>query len=197
MNKIIEMIKSKKIIILTIVSLSFLIFIVIKINFNKQNSTVVGDPTSSPVNKIASFDEIIPGKTSLERINELLGNPLESTKSGELNVSTYKSTNQYRNHKVYSKNGLVELIVEEIIDGNKTTDDIRKIYGLAPEMLYEKKLSSVFNLYIYPSNGIAYLGHEDGTVFEVWYFIPTIIEDFITKWGKDFSKEPSKEVPKY
>ena len=53
MNKIIEMIKSKKIIILTIVSLSFLIFIVIKINFNKQNSTVVGDPTSSPVNKIA------------------------------------------------------------------------------------------------------------------------------------------------
>ena len=197
MNKIIEIIKSKKITILTIISLSFLIFIVVKINNNKQNPIVQEIPISTPVNKIADFNEIIPGKTSLERINELLGNPLSSTVSGEINVSSYKSTNQYRNHKVYSKDGLAELVVEEIINGSKTANDIRKIYGIAPEMLYEKTLSSVFNLYIYPSNGIAYLGHEDGGIFEIWYFVPTNINDFITKWGSDYSKEPSKEIPKY
>lgn len=197
MNKIIEFIKNKKITILTIISLSFLIFIVIKINNNKQNPIVQEIPISTPVNKIADFNEIIPGKTSLERINELLGKPLNSTVSGELNVSSYKSTNQYRNHKVYSKDGLAELVVEEIINGSKTANDIRKIYGIAPEMLYEKTLSSVFNLYIYPSNGIAYLGHEDGGILEIWYFVPTTIDDFITKWGSDYSKEPSKVVPKY
>ncbi len=197
MNKIIEIIKSKKITILTIISLSFLIFIVIKINNNKQNPIVQEIPTSTPVNKIADFNEIIPGKTSLERINELLGKPLNSTVSGELNVSSYKSTNQYRNHKVYSKDGLAELVVEEIINGSKTANDITKIYGIAPEMLYEKTLSSVFNLYIYPSNGIAYLGHEDGGILEIWYFVPTNINDFIIKWGRDYSKVPSKEIPKY
>lgn len=197
MNKIIEFIKNKKITILTIISLSFLIFIVIKINNNKQNPIVQEIPISTPVNKIADFNEIIPGKTSLERINELLGKPLNSTISGELNVSSYKSTNQYRNHKVYSKEGLAELVVEEVINGSKTSNDIRKIYGIAPEMLYEKTLSSVFNLYIYPSNGIAYLGHEDGGILEIWYFVPTTIDDFITKWGSDYSKEPSKEIPKY
>ena len=197
MNKIIEIIKSKKITILTIISLSFLIFIVVKINNNKQNPIVQEIPISTPVNKIADFNEIIPGKTSLERINELLGNPLSSTVSGEINVSSYKSTNQYRNHKVYSKDGLAELVVEEIINGSKTANDIRKIYGIAPEMLYEKTLSSVFNLYIYPSNGIAYLGHEDGGILEIWYFVPTNINDFIIKWGRDYSKVPSKEIPKY
>lgn len=197
MNKIIEFIKNKKITILTIISLSFLIFIVIKINNNKQNPIVQEIPISTPVNKIADFNEIIPGKTSLERINELLGKPLNSTISGELNVSSYKSTNQYRNHKVYSKEGLAELVVEEVINGSKTSNDIRKIYGIAPEMLYEKTLTSVFNLYVYPSNGIAYLGHEDGGILEIWYFVPTTIEDFITRWGSDYSKEPSKEIPKY
>jgi len=197
MDKIIEFTKSKKIIILTLVSLSFLIFVVIKINFNKQNPTTIEAPISSPVDKIATFDEIIPGKTSIERINELLGKPLDSIASGGLNISNYKSTNQYRNHKVYSKDGLAELIIEEIIGESKTANDVRKIYGIAPEMLYEKTLSSVFNLYVYPSNGIAYLGHEDGTILEVWYFVPTTIEDFIIKWGSDYSKEPSKEIPKY
>lgn len=197
MNKILEIIKNKKITILAIFSLSLLIFVVIRFNSNKQKLTSVEKVDPSPVNKIASFDEIIPGKTSIEKINELLGKPLDSTKSGDLDVFNYKSENQYRTHKVYSKDGLTELIIEEIVNENKTANDVRKIYGIAPEILYEKTLTSVFNLYVYPSNGIAYLGHEDGGILEIWYFVPTTIEDFITKWGSDYSKEPSKEIPKY
>lgn len=197
MNKILEIIKNKKITILAIFSLSLLIFVVIRFNSNKQKLISVEKVDPSPFNKIASFDEIIPGKTSIEKINELLGKPLDSTKSGDLDVFNYKSENQYRTHKVYSKDGLTELIIEEIVNENKTANDVRKIYGIAPEILYEKTLTSVFNLYVYPSNGIAYLGHEDGGVLEIWYFVPTTIEDFITKWGSDYSKEPSKEIPKY
>ena len=196
MFKIIEFIKSKKMILITVVSMSCLIFIVYKIN-NKQDGIIQEIPISSPVSGIAIFDEIIPGETSLERVNELLGKPLSSTTSGDLNISSYKSTNQYRNHKVYSKDGLAELIVEEIINKSKTAKDIQKIYGIAPISLYSESPSSSFKLYVYPDNGIAYLGHQDGTVLEIWYFIPTTIDDFITKWGNSYSKEPSKEIPKY
>ena len=196
MYKIIEFIKGKKIILIAIISLSSLIFIVYKIN-NKGVEPIQEIPISSPVSGVVNFDEIIPGKTSLERINELLGKPLSSTTSGDLNISDYKSTNKYRNHKVYSKDGLAELVVEEIINRSKTTKDIQKIYGIAPESLYSKSPTSAFKLYVYPTNGIAYLGHQDGTILEIWYFVPTTIDDFISKWGSDYSKEPSKEVPKY
>lgn len=196
MYKIFDFLKHKKIVLLTIISLSFLIFIVIKIN--NQKSVVIQEiPTSSPVSGIVDFNEIIPGKTSLDRINELLGKPLSSTTSGDLNISNYKSTNQYRNHKVYSKDGLAELVVEEIINKNKTVKDIQKIYGVAPVSLFSKSPSSAFKLYVYSDKGIAYLGHQDGTILEIWYFIPTTVDDFITKWGSDYSKEPSKEIPKY
>lgn len=197
MNKIIEFIKRKKIILIVFISIASVVFIFVKINNNKQKDNGIEILTTSPTNKIASFNEISPGKTSIEKINELLGYPLESTRSGDLDISDYKTSNQYRRHRVYSKDGLAELIIEEIIDSSKTTDDIRKVYGIAPEILYEKTPLSTFNLYIYPNNGIAYLGHQDGTILEIWYFVPTTIEDFITKWGSGYSKEPSKEIPKY
>lgn len=197
MNKIINFIKNKKIAFIGLISIFSIVFIFIKVNSSTPNDMKDVIPTSIPSNKVASFNEIVPGKTNTERINELLGYPIESTKSGDLDISGYKTQNQYRNHKVYSQEGLAELIIEEIIDSSKNADDIRKIYGIAPEILYEKTPLSTFNLYIYPSNGIAYLGHKDGTITEIWYFVPATIEDFITKWGSDYSKEPSKEIPKY
>lgn len=196
MNKIINFLKSKKIILISIISISSLIFIVFKIN-NTKKDIVQNIPTSIPTSKYVDFSQIIPGKTGITRINEILGKPIESTISGTLTISDYKSTNQYRNHKVYSKDGLAELVVEEIINKSKTSSDIQKIYGIAPESLYSKSPSSAFKLYVYPDKGIAYLGHVDGTLLEIWYFVPTTIEDFTTKWGSGYLKEPSKVVPMY
>lgn len=192
MIKIFEFIKNKKLILITIISMSSLIFIVYKIN-NDQDKIIQGTPISSPISGIANFEEIIPGKTSIERINELLGKPLSSTSSGDLDVSNYKSTNQYRNHRVYSKDGLAELVIEEVINKSKTAKDIQKIYGVAPESLYSQSPNSSFKLYIYAGKGIAYLGHVDGTILEIWYFVPTTIDNFIETWGKDYSKVRSTE----
>ncbi len=196
MFKTTEFIKSKKILLLTIISLTSLIFVIVKISNNK-NIKIQEIPIYSPVSGITNFDSIVPGKTSIERINELLGNPLNSTISGDLKISSYKSTNKYRNHKVYSKDGLAELVVEEVINKSKIAKDIQKEYGVAPEILYSESPTSAFKLYVYPDKGIAYLGHQDGTILEIWYFVPTTIDDFISKWGSDYLKEPSKVIPKY
>jgi hypothetical protein len=196
MNKILNFVKSKKIILLVIISLVSIAFLIYKTTSN--NRSLKKEPTTKISSaEIASFKEIVPGKTSIEKVNELLGTPLDSTKSGDLNVSDYKTDNQYRMHKVYSKNGLAELVIEEVISNEKTAEDIQKTYGIATDILYEKTPLSTFNLYVYPKNGIAYLGHKDGTINEIWYFKPTSIEDFIKNWGEDYSKSPSNEVPQY
>lgn len=194
MNKSLGTFKYKKAIVVIAIVVFSLFIIFLNIGDKEKKPEVV---TSQTENKIISLKNIVPGKTSVEKINELLGTPIESTKSGSLDIYNYKSSNQYRQHQVYSKDGLSELIVEEIVNGEKTSYDIQRIYGAPPEILYEKTLTSFFNLYVYPNNGIAYLGHEDGTILEVWYFVPTKIEDFISKWGSGFSREPSKEIPKY
>lgn len=192
----IEFMKKRKYVLLALFLIFLFIFVAVSFNNNK-NTNISKTPPTPTTSKIADFNGIVPGTTTIEDINKLLGRPIESTKSGDLNIYSYRSTNQYRHHKVISKDGLAELVVEEVIDKSKTAEDIRKIYGLAPEVLYEKALSSVFNLYVYPSNGIAYLGHADGTMLEIWYFTPTDIGSFISNWGGEFSRNPSNTVPKY
>ena len=198
MTKITEFIRKRRLFIFisAIIILALSIFFVLK---NEKKSTI-GIPTTTPVSsdKIASFNNIIPGKTSQERINELLGFPLNTESRDGKTFLDYKTSSQYRNHKVIIKNGVVVLIKEIINkEDNRNVDIIRKEYGVAPVVLYEQKPSSIFDLYVYPTNGIAFLGHNDGTILEIWYFEPTTIEYFASNWAEGFGEETYKEVPKY
>lgn len=189
--------KNKKILIPLLIV--FVVSVLFIINYaNKKESTVESKPTLTPVSRIADFNEVVPGKTSIEKINELLGSPLSTISLNNIDTSMYKSSNQYRTHEVVSENGIVKLIIEEVVDNSKNSETIKKIYGVAPEVLYEQLPSSVFNLYVYPENGIAYLGHESGNaILQIWYFEPTTIQDFISKWASGFSKQKTKEIPQY
>lgn len=178
-------------ILIIIISLFSIIFIVYKININKKTTQI-------PIDKIAQLGEIKPGETTIEQINKLLGKPVSSTSIGNLTTLDYKSTNEYRNHQIEVENGKVYFI-KEIVNptDNKNSEDIRLIYGVAPYILHEKEQLNPFDLYTYPSNGIAYVGHKDGTILEIWYFKKTDINDFLQTFGKNYSLEQSKEIPKY
>ena len=190
----IEIVKRKKFFILGVISLISIVFILFKTSSTKQVTT---KPTPFSTNKIADFKSIVPNQTSLDRINELLGYPVETRKDGDFTINEYRSTNKYRNHTIEIKKGLAIFIRQEIISGEQKASDIQKIYGLAPYMLYSQAASATFNLFVYPNNGIAYLGHKDGTILEIWYFSPTTIEDFINNYGDGYGYEPSKVVPIY
>lgn len=189
--------KNKKYIyLLVVLSLISIIFLIFKTN----NSQITKEPTQStaPVTKeIASFGDITPGKTSLEKINELLGTPISTEEQDGKTASLYKTSNEFRNHRVISENGVSQLVIEEVINSEKNASDIQIVYGTNPSILYEKSPSSVFNLYVYPENGIAYLGHEDGTVIEIWYFEPTNMDNFKREWGKDFLISPNTDDSQY
>lgn len=154
-------------------------------------------PTSK-TNRVADYKSIQPGKSTLEEINSLLGYPIEQSEKDGTVVTEYKSSSNYRNNIVTIQNGIATL-VKEIVTAtdNKKSQDIIKEYGEAPFVLYDQKPSSTFNLYVYPTNGIAYVGHEDGTLLEVWYFQPIDIDTFISTWAKGYSREKTTQTLKY
>lgn len=196
MNSIFEKIKAKKIMILFIIFVFSVFFIIFKINNNKKNINTI--PTPFTTNKVADFNLIVPNQTSLDRINELLGYPVATKEENGITINEYKTTNKYRTHVIKIENGVAVFVKQEIISGEQKASDIRNIYGIAPDMLYSQAPSATFELYVYPSNGIAYLGHKDETILEIWYFPPVNnIDIFIEKYGDGYGKEPSKEIPQY
>jgi hypothetical protein len=145
--------------------------------------------TNSGSQKVATYGSIAPGVSTQDQVTTALG---KSTGTETINGQTafqYKSTNQNRFHQVIYNNGTVSLI-KEVVNSNDNikSDYVTNQYGMAPYMLYNDQSNNYFNLYVYPSNGIAYLGHADGTVLEIWYFQPTTLDDFIKNWGTGFSE---------
>ncbi len=191
MNKLFSFIKNKKIILLVLVSIVSTLFILTKINSSKK---IVRNSQSQikTSDQVAAFKEIIPGQNYREdEVIKMLGIPVSSTLSGELRIINYKSSNEYRTNDIEIKSGKVDLIREVVnLDDGKSAEDIRKIYGVSEYVLYENTSDSYFNLYVYPKNGIAYLGHDDGTILEIWYFEPTEIETFLSKWASNYSNKP-------
>jgi hypothetical protein len=186
----------KKYWVLILIALMLVLVIIDKFIIpDKKVSQTVSTPKS---NRVADYKSIQPGKSKLEEINSLLGYPIEqSEKDGNI-IAEYRSSSNYRNNLVTVQNGVATLIKEIVTaTDNKKSQDIIQEYGEAPFVLYDQKPSSTFNLYVYPTNGIAYLGHEDGTLLEVWYFQPIDIDSFISTWAKDYSKEKTTETLKY
>lgn len=172
---------------LAFLSLFSIIYIVVKIKGNNRN---IPQPTPKNTSQ-ALYKSIVPGTSTNKNVSELLGNPIKT----EGNVSEYTSLSPNRNNKVLLENDVVS-IVKEIITykDNKRTTDIIKDYGVAEKILYGPDAGAGFFLFVYPANGLAYIGNPIGkTLLEVWYFPPTDINGFKTKYASDYT---DRYVPK-
>ncbi len=160
----------------------------------KPKNTPSTSATPAPDTKTARFGSLVPGTSSQTDVNGVLGRPVSTKQQGTMTVSEFRSSNQYRFHEVIFQNGTAVLI-KQIINSNDNLDSsfVTNQFGSAPFKLYENLSNSSFSLYIYPQNGIAYLGHTDGTLKEIWYFEPSSFEDFNSKWASDFSQKPPEE----
>lgn len=149
----------------------------------------------TPSSQVASFRSITPGVSTETDLKTLLGTPIKTTVDKNQNIDEFKSTSELRRHIAIVQSGKVIFFKEIVSAYDKTTaKDIINIYSVAPNILFNKLPNSTFNLYVYPSNGIAYIGHIDGTLLEIWYFQPTTIDDFTSKWGQDYSTSPNTEM---
>lgn len=152
-------------------------------------------PTPTPNMQAASYKSVVPGISTEADLNKVLGTPVKTTINGSQKIDEYKSTSELRLHGAIIENGKV-VFIKEIVSAHDTltTKNITDVYGNAANVLYNSKFPNAsFNLYVYPPNGIAYLGHVDGTLLEIWYFAPTTIGDFTSRWAQDYSPTPSTE----
>lgn len=194
MKRIIDFFKRFWLVILIV--LAILLFVADKIIKSKTSSLLV---LPAPISAgVADYKSIVPGKSTLEEVNKLLGLPIEQNEKNGKTIAEYESSSKYRNNVVTVQNGVATLIKEVVAaTDNKKAESITSLYGIAPYQLYEQRPSSTFDLYVYPNNGIAYIGHEDGTLLEVWYFQPTTIESFSDSWGQGYSPRPSTKRNPY
>ena len=193
---IINYLKKHKVFIFASISSLFIIFILIKINISQKDNKETID---KDIDNIAEFKSIQPGEVFNEdEINNLLGYPTNSTSEGKIKINYYRSTNEYRTNQLQISDNKIELIKESInpVD-NKDSSFIRNQFGIADIILYEKSPNSFFDLYVYLNSGIAYLGHKDEGIFEIWYFPPTTLEDFINNYAQNYQEEPFTQQEGY
>jgi len=182
MRKILSAIKKYWFITLVLIGI---VFYIVNLFIKSPSSNI--SPT--PIAKIASYGSLTPGVSSQNQVNASLGKPVDTKTINNQIVSDYKSTSQNRFHQVTFTNGVATLIKEVVTSTDSIKSDlVTSTYGVAPYLLYNENTNNAFNLYVYPASGVAYLGHTDGTVLEIWYFQPTTIDDFIKNWGSGFSK---------
>lgn len=181
---------------LILIVLSIILFTADKIIKTKTP----GPPVSStPIStRVADYKSIVPGKSTLDEINNLLGFPIEQNEENGKITAEYGSSSKYRNNIVIVQNGVASLIKEVVTaTDNKKAESVTGVYGIAPYRLYDQRPNATFDLYVYPNNGIAYIGHEDRTLLETWYFQPTTIEVFSSSWGQGYSARPSTKQNPY
>ncbi len=189
MNRIVIFIKEKKLLLLVTISFLSIILISTLINNDKNDKPAI---TKKNDIQTVKYKDISAGQIFNEdKINELLGFPTESTTSGEIKINKYRSSNEYRTNELIIKNGEVDFIREVVNPGdNKNAKYIRNLYGNADTILYEKSSNSYFDLYVYNDRGVAYLGHSDGGILEIWYFRPMDIDSFIKNYAPNYQKTP-------
>ncbi len=193
MEKIIDYIKQYKIILL-LFGASIILSTIYLITTSQQGTEE--PPTEEPPTETASFNSIAPGVSTEKTVREQFGEPLSVTEKGLKKTLEYESSSLTRRHQVTVEETQV-LFIKEIVSINddKRSPDLVQKYGIPTSVLYNKTSpNDTFPLYVYPEKGLAYLGHEDGTLIEIWYFPPTSIDEFINKWAQNYSLEkPSPE----
>lgn len=190
MQKIISFIKKYWILLFTV--LAAVLYIAKLIIVPAQTKV---SPSPTPSDQVASYKSIVPGVSTEADLKTLLGTPVKTTIDKNQSTDEFKSTSELRRHIATIQNGKVTFFKEIVSSNDKTTaNDIINIYGSATDVLYSKLPNSVFKLYVYPQNGIAYIGASDGTLLEIWYFKPIDISNFISQWGQEYSTSPNTEV---
>lgn len=185
MNIITDFIKNKKIfvsiVIIIIVGLLSVLYLIGKRNIN-QNKNIPDNIALSPAQ---NWNKITPGKSTKEDVIKEFGDPISSTED----LLTYKSSSPARDNQITIQNNQVDLIKQMITSADKiSTKSLTQKYGISSDMLYGPESPNGINLFVYANKGVAYLGNpltED--VIEVWYFPPTILKDFKSKYAQGYS----------
>lgn len=169
-----------------IILLAFIATIIVlaKIFLTKPQEEVVGPPPPSA----PSWNEVTPGTTTSEEVKQKLGEPETAVPEGDYLKFLYPRQGGGPKHEVILEGTTVALIKDRVLDGNISA--FRQKYGLPENEFWGEHKTVGFKTYVWPKNGIAVVaGAEEGIIYEVWYFQPMTMDQFLASWGKGLSVE--------
>lgn len=176
----------KKLIFLGVVLLTLLFTLGVYLLFRFQKPSNQSPQATSEI----TFKTFVPGKSSKEDVVAVLGTPKKEhdTDNGET-LLEFNSDSSTRNNQITINNSVVDFIKEIVTLKNpKYAQEIKKVYGEPKYFLYGPHSYAGYDLYIYPENGIAYLGNSNtGLLLEIWYFPATTIEIFKERYATGYS----------
>lgn len=170
--------------------LTFLILIIVLGFFIVKNSKKEPPQIST---KGPEYNGLTPGGSNKSDVTSKLGTPLKETLDGNNLTLEYKSQSNpnFNNEYLLRSDSLVFVKQYVTASDNIFITDIAKKYGTYEHVLYGNKSQNGFDLYVYPSKGIAYIGHQQaGIVLEIWYFQPTDLTNFVNNFAADYSETP-------
>lgn len=173
-----------------IIVLGFIATILVIVNlFIPKQKQTVSEPTQP--SSAETFKGITPGKTSVEDLSKVLGAPDPKLSDFSKNMLVYTREGGGPGHEAVVNGNTVEFFKQQALQGN-VSDYVEK-YGKFEGEYYGEYQESGFKTYVWPNKGLAAVASiNNGYLFEVWYFKPTTLDDFLKTWGKDLTNEPKK-----
>jgi len=144
-----------------------------------------------PTKQGVSWQSLTPGVSGKNQVIEKLGNPIEETKEEDQSILDFRSSSSTRNHQAVFENETANFLREIVtLKDEKTTEDLKEMYGETENVLYGPDAYNGYYLFVYPEKGVAYLGSPGtGNLLEIWYFPPTNMEDFTSVWAQGYSTQ--------
>lgn len=182
-NKLKNLSINKKVLIIVGLTSVLIIFIIANV-VNMQKHAV---PTTTPApGQTLTYQGLTPGVATKEDVVSALGSPINTEADNGFEVLDFESDVADRPHQAYIDNEKLVLF-KETIKWSKNIYDVQKVLGTPKYSLYTSDVPGSFEIYIYPNNGVAYIGHpKTTTITDIWYFVPMSFDDFKNTWGKDF-----------
>lgn len=147
-------------------------------------------PSATPTPTVVGWKGVIPGTSSAQEVERLLGTPVKIVP--EKNLVTYhysipakRATDQV----IFTNNttGVIKIWPKDA--DNRSLVSALKNYAETPAVLYGPDSSSGILLHLLPGSGVAFLANPRGDlIFETWYFALATTEGFLSSpWGQKYN----------
>jgi hypothetical protein len=186
----VNFIKSHKKLMFFLGAFVFFILFLIIVFLPKNPRNILPSQTISP----AGFVGIKPGETTKSDVVNSLGKASTEVKIPGGTIDDFKSASVNRTHEITFDSKNIVQIAKQVITAQdkKSPIDIQNTYGQPQNVLYGPDFVNGVNLYVYPEKGAAMLANvRSNTLFEIWYFSPTTLENFIKNFGSGYSSDAS------
>lgn len=160
---------------------------------SELSPTIIITPAESLISSSSDLN-IISGVLTKYDLEQKLGQPTKIEANNNYLIYYYPSENENWPTQIYlsEKENKVVASKRFFPSQGETYQSFVQKYGVPDKEFFGPHEGAGFSVYLFLKKGVAIVSNSDsGIVLEIWTFIPTSLEDFLSSWGKDLSLSPT------